>query len=99
MADLEHRAGSPLFPRVRRLCHPHVKNGPHCFDIFSYQPAHTDREGWHLINLTVPKKTSIKSPSSVKGTFHLSHVCSYFVCLSIQTLTPLILSENIIAFA
>ncbi len=59
-ADPQHRARSPLFPQVRSLCHPCVKNGHGCFDIFPYQPAHADREGWHLINLALPREPQLK---------------------------------------
>lgn len=49
-----------MFPQVRSLCHSCVKNGHGCFDIFPYQPAHTDREGWHLINLPLPREPQLK---------------------------------------
>ncbi len=43
-----------------RLCHPNVRNGPGCFDIFLYQPAHSDRQAWHHINVKVPREAQLK---------------------------------------
>lgn len=39
--------------------------------------THTDRGGWHLINLPAGGGGTIKGPSSVKGIFHLYHICCW----------------------